>query len=101
MSHVLGVKCTRGMKYLVKDFLGTQLFSSGLLSRSRLRGTQEARVYTTAQMRALAEVGGECSGPSKSRILANNYGESFRPARAKQDNVNSTILKIFVLFCWL
>ena len=43
---------------------------------------------TTAQMRAPAEVRGACSGPSKSQILASNRGETFRPAKAKQDNVN-------------
>ena len=50
----------------------------------------------TAQMRAPAEVRGACSGPSKSQFLINNYEESFRPARAKQDNGDPTILKFFV-----
>ena len=38
----------------------------------------------------------------KSRILANNYGQSFRFAlnRAKQDNGDPTISEIFVC-CWL
>ena len=74
--------------------------AAGLLSHSRLRGTKEARVYTTAQVRAPTEVRGACSGPPQSRILANNFGESFQPARAKQENGDPTILKIFVC-CWL
>ena len=48
-------------------------FSSGrgsFLSCSRLRGTQGARPNTTAQVWALAEVRGTCSGGLKSRKLA-------------------------------
>ena len=65
--------------------------AAGLFSSFLLRGMEGARVYTTAQTRAPAEVRGACSGPSKSRILAYDYGESFRPARAKQDNGDPTI----------
>ena len=75
--------------------------AAGLLSHSRLRGTQGARVHTTVQMRAPGEVRGACSGPPKSRVLANNYWESFRPARAKQDNGDPIISHIFVCRCLL
>ena len=68
---------------------------AGLPSRFRLRGTQGARVYATGQMRASAEVRGACSWPPKSRMLANNYGEPFPPARAKPDNGNPTTSKDF------
>ena len=43
---------------------------------------------------------GACSGRSKRRILANTYGDAIRPARAKQENGNPTVLKGF-LCCWL
>ena len=81
------------------------LFSSGRgspLSRSRQRGTQGARVCTTEQnaspgrgpvARALSLLQG-------SRILADNYRESFRPARAKQDNGHPMNLQMIVC-CWL
>ena len=84
-------------------FCGTQnspLRFAGLLSRSRLSGTQGGRVYTTVHMRAPAEVRGACSRPSKSRILASNYGEAFRSTEAKQENGSPTTLKI-LLCCWL
>ena len=70
--------------------------AAGLLSYTRLRGTQKARVHTTAQMQVPTEVRGTCSGASKSRILASNYGQSFRRARAKQDNRNPTVFKLVV-----
>ena len=70
---------------------------AGRLSHSRLGGTKGARVYTTSQMRAPAEVRGACSRPPKSQILANIYGESFRPTRAEQDIGDPTILKIYGL----
>ena len=92
--------CTR---YQIEFFPGILHFSrpaAGLPSHSRLRGTQGARVYTTAQMRAPAEVRGACSGPPKPRPLANNYGESFRPARAKQGNGYPTISTIFILMLY-
>ena len=74
--------------------------AAGLLPHSRPHGAQGVRVCNTAHTRAPAEIRGGRSGASKWRILANNYGESFRPARAKQDDGTPTILKIFVC-CWL
>ena len=42
----------------------------GLASRSRLRGTQGARLYTTAQVSVPGGLRGACSGTSNSRNLA-------------------------------
>ena len=64
------------------------LFRPGSFSCSRLRGEQGARPNTTAQVRALAEVRGTCSGGSKSRKLASNHGEAFRARRAIQADAN-------------
>ena len=61
---------------------------ASLFSRSRLRGTQGARVYSTAQVWAPTGLSGAFSGRSKSRNLASNHGIGFRPARASQDNGN-------------
>ena len=47
-----------------------------------------ARVNTTEQMRAPAGLRGASSGPSKSRTLASNHGDAFRPPRAKQVHGN-------------
>ena len=60
----------------------------GLFSRSRLRGMQGVRVYITALVWVPTGLRGACSGSSKSRILADNPGEPFRPTRAKQDDGN-------------
>ena len=68
-------------------FCGIQNFSltaEGLFSRSRLRGTQGARLYTTAQVWVPAGFRGACSGRSKPRNLASNRGIGFRSARANQ-----------------
>ena len=62
----------------------------GLFSRTRLRGTQGGRLYTTAQVCVPAGLRGVCSGCSKSRNLANNHGLAFRGARAEHDNGKST-----------
>ena len=51
--------------------------SAGLSYRSRLRGTQGGRVYTTAQVWAPAGLHGARSGRSKSRELASNHGIAF------------------------
>ena len=70
---------------------GIQNFSlpaAGIFSRSRLRGTQEARLYTTVQVWVQIGLRGACSGRSKSRNLASTQGIAFRPARASQDNGN-------------
>lgn len=47
-------------------------------------GARRTRVDTTAQKWVPTELRGGCSGRSKSRNLANNHGELFRPARAKE-----------------
>ena len=62
--------------------------AADLFSYSRLRGTQRARPNTTAQVWALAEVRGTCSGDSKSRKMATNLGEAFRARRAIQAHAN-------------
>ena len=49
----------------------------GLLSRSKLRGTRGARLYTTAQDWVPGGLRGACSGRSKSRHLASNRGVAF------------------------
>ena len=54
---------------------------AGLSSCSRLRSTQEARVYTAEQVWGLTDVRDTCSGGSKSRKLACNHGEAFRALR--------------------
>ena len=61
---------------------------AGLFSCSRLRGTQVARPNTTAQVWALAEVRGTCSGGPKSQKLPSNHGEAFRARRAIQAHAN-------------
>ena len=60
----------------------------GLFSRSRLRGAQGGRAYTTAQVWAPAGLRGARSGHSKSRELASNHGIALRRGRASQDNGN-------------
>ena len=48
---------------------------SGYFSCSRLRGTQGARPNTPAQVWALAEVRGTCSGVSKSQVTTGRHSE--------------------------
>ena len=67
----------------------------GLLSRSKLRGTRGARLYTTAQDWVPGGLRGACSGRSKSRHLASNRGVAFRGARAVYDDGKTTCQ----LFC--
>ena len=70
-------------------FFGKQTFSlpvAGLFYRSRLRGTQGARLLTTVQVWVPAGLYRACCGRSKSRNLASNHGVAFRGARAEQDN---------------
>ena len=66
----------------------TKLFSCarGFFWRSRMRGTQRARRYTTARVWVSAGLRGACSRRSKSRYLASNNRIAFRGARAEQDN---------------
>ena len=74
-------------------FFGIQKCSlpvAGMFSRSRLRGTQGARLYKTVQVWAPAGLHDACSGRLKSLNLACNHGVPFRGARAKQDNGKHT-----------
>ena len=85
------VSCITTAAYQRGFFSGIILFSppvAGLFSRSRPWGTQRARVCASAQVWVPAELRGTCSGRSKSRNLADNRGEAFRPARAKQSHGN-------------
>ena len=66
-------------------FFSTSAFFSlpaaGLFSCSRLRGTQEPRRNTRAQVWALADVRGMCSGGSKSQDLTGRHSEHVGPSR--------------------
>lgn len=55
-------------------------------SRSRLRGTQGARVFTTTCVWVPPGFCGVCSGRLNSQNLASNRGGAFHAARAKQDH---------------
>ena len=57
---------------------------------SRLRGTQGARPNTTAQVWALAEVLGTCSGGSKSQVTTGRHSEHVEPSRPLQTHVPGT-----------
>ena len=57
----------------------------GIFSRSRPRGTQGGRLYSTGQVWVPGGLRGACSGRSKSRNMAINHGVAFRGARAEQD----------------
>ena len=61
-------------------FLGPRV-----VSRARLGDTPGARPNTMAQVWALAEVRGTCSGGSKSQV---NHGEAFLARRAMQAHAN-------------
>ena len=67
----------------------------GLFSRSRLRGTQGVRLYTTTQVWVPGGLCGAYSGRSNPRNLASNHGVALRGARAEQDNGKPTCQ----LFC--
>ena len=67
----------------------------GLFSRSRLRDTEGARLYTTAQVWVPGGLRDACCGRSKSRNLASIHGVAFRGARAEQGNGKPT----YQLFC--
>ena len=66
----------------------------GLFLRTRLRGTQGAHLYTTAQVWVPGGLRGACSRHSKSPNPASNHGV-VRGARVEQDNGNTTCQ----LFC--
>ena len=72
-------------------FFGTSAFLSlsaaGLFSCSRLRGTQGARPDTTAQVWALAEIHGTCSGGSKWQVPTGSDSEHVEPSRSMQTHV--------------
>ena len=73
--------------------------AAGLSSRSRLRGTQGARLYTRRKFWAPAGLRGARSGRSKSRFLATSRGIAFRPARADHQALeNPKNLDFFSLF---
>ena len=61
--------------------------AEGLLSCSRPRGTQGARRNTTAQVWALADVRGTCSGGSKSEVPTGRHSEHVGPSRPLQTHV--------------
>ena len=67
----------------------------GSFSRSRVRGTQGVRLYTTAQVWVPGGLRGACSGRPESRNLASNHRVAFRGAWAEQDNgqITATAVK--------
>ena len=82
-----------GTSYKIDFFTEYKTFLpvAGLFSCSRLRGTQGARLYTTAQEWVPAGLRGACSGRSKSRNLASNPGIVFRRAIAIQAHGKNTV----------
>ena len=84
------MKCTFSAKPIFS------LPATHIFSRSRLRGTQGARLYTTLQVYVLAGLRGARSGRSKSRNMASNRGIVFRPARGNHAHRNQKqIVTIF------
>ena len=81
-------------EYLVQYF---SLAAAVFFSRSRLRGAQGGRLYTTAQVWVPAGLRGVCFARLKSRNLVSNRGIAFRPARANQACANPLHI-IFSLF---
>ena len=75
-------------------FFGTSAFFSlpaaGLFSCSRLRGTHGGRPDTRAQVWALAEVRGTCSGGSKWQVPSGRDSEHVEPSRPMQTYVRNT-----------
>ena len=69
--------------------------AAGLFLRSRLRGTQGGRLYTTEQDWALPGLRGACPGRSKSRELASNREIAFRRGRAHQAHGNPQTVIFF------
>ena len=61
--------------------------TAGLFSCSQLRGTQGARPTTTAQVWALAEVRGKCSGGSKSQVTTGRHSDHVELSRPMQTHV--------------
>ena len=81
-SNSVGIK---NVDVVVVVFRKTKLFipAAGRFSRSRLRGTQGGRLYTTVQVWIQAGLRGACSGRSKSRNLASKQRDRF-PMRLRQ-----------------
>ena len=72
-------------------FLSSTRFSlpaAGLFSRSRLRGTQGGRLYTTVKVWVTAGLRGACSGRSPSRNLSKYHVIAVRRAGADQAHGN-------------
>ena len=87
--------------YETDFFCGTQNFSlpaAGLFSRSRLRGTQGVRPYTTAQVWVPTGLRGACSGRSKSRNLASNAGLLSDQPETNQAHANPQAAIYFSFF---
>ena len=68
-------------------FTSAFLPAAGRFSCSWLRGTQGARPNTTAQVWALAEVRGTCSGGSKSHVTTRSHTDYVKPSRPMQSYV--------------
>ena len=61
--------------------------AAGLFSCSRLRGTHGACPNTTAQVWALAEIRGTCSGGSKLQVPTGRHSEHVQPFTSMQSHV--------------
>ena len=72
-----------------------------LLLRSRLRGSQGARLYTMVHVWVPAGLRGACSGRLKSRNLPSNQGIAFRPARANQAHATPSLFLFLPLLVFL
>ena len=72
-------------------FFGPSAFFSfaaaGLFSCSGLRGTKGARRNTRAQVWALADIRGTCSGGSKSQVPTGRHSEHVGPSKPLQTHV--------------
>ena len=72
-------------------FFGPSAFFSfaaaGLFSCSGLRGTKGARRNTRAQVWALADIRGTCSGGSKSQVTTRRHSEHVEPSSPMQTHV--------------
>ena len=66
--------------------------AAGLFSCSWLRGTPRARPNTTAQVWALAEVRGTCSGSSKLQVTTGRHSEHVELSRPMQTHVHVLLL---------
>ena len=64
------------------------LLNGGLFSCYRLRGTQEARLNTTAQGCALTEVQGMFFGGSNSHVTTGRYSAHVDPSRPMQTHAH-------------